>query len=1302
MLEYPGTLHAHTHFSNIKFRDSINRPEELIDYAIELGHNTLAITEHDCICGAVKVEKYYNQIKKNYPDFKIIQGNEIYLTRNELSLDNIQAGERFWHFILLAKDREGFRQICELSTRAWMRSFVYKGLRRIPTYYSDLEEIVGRNPGHLVASTACIGGCLGGQLLNYRELKIAQSPQMYDLYNQIQNWCRYLQNMFGKDNFYLELQPSASGEQEYVNKEILKLSTLLNIPYIITLDAHYLKKEDAPIHKAFLNAQSADRETSDFYATTYMMNTEELESYLTYMTREELNIAYHNILEIRNKCEDYSILKDLKIPSLRWKIPELEVIPQFYLEKIPTLKTFLNSSFGGDEILARAIVERIIKDKTLQNEETYKEVEEELQITWQSSEVNKAHWSAYFLNLQGIIDTVWEAGSIVGPGRGSGVGFLLLYILDITQINPLRETTKTFNWRFLNPERESVLDVDFDISGLKRSQVLEAFREKYGRDRVANVATFAQEKSKSAILTAARGLGIDVDDAQYIASLIPSDRGITRTLKQCYYGDDENDFKPINEFVKLMNSEEFSELWAVAQRIEGLICRMGIHAGGVIFVDEDFSNSTALMRAPDGTIITQFDLHDSEAVSLIKYDALSVEGMDRIQICIELLQREGLIDPALPLKEAYEQTIGIYNLERENKEMWKMVWSHKILSLFQMEQQSGVQGIALSKPESVDDLATLNSAIRLMAQEKGAETPLEKFARFKKDISLWYKEMDLYGLTREEQKILEPIVKISYGLCISQEAFMQLVQIPECGGFDLNWADKLRKAIAKKNPAAYDKLEKEYFKVTAEKGCSSRLCSYVWRVLIAMNRGYGFNASHTLAYSLIGLQEMNLAFKYPIIFWNCANLIVDSGALEIKDSEKDTQTDYAKVATAINKILEAGIKVSLVNINSSDLTFVPDVKNNRILYGLKAIGHINDEIIKDIQNKREFSGIKDFMKRCPLGKKAMINLIKAGAFDEIEDKQLGNRKAIMAYYLLNNCDAKTKLTLQNFNGLIGAGLVPKELEFQVRIFNFNKYLKAHRKIGQYFTFDDSCIQFFDRFLLEESDKLEAINNIVCIKRDTWDKIYQKCMDRVRDWLKENQKSILAEYNWYLFNQMWQKYALGTESHWEMESVCFYSSPHELASINNLKYGIKNFNELIDSEVNYYYRRGKFQMPVYNLYRIAGTVLAKNDSKTFITLLTTSGVVNVKFSREQYAKYKSQLSTPQPDGTKKITSQSWFKRGTLLVVTGYRKGDMFMCKTYKNKDLEEIHSVYKIIEVTGSDIILTSTREGTIVDAEDEE
>lgn len=607
-IKYPGSLHNHSDFSNLRLRDSINKYDSLINYSVELGHEVIAITEHECVSNAIKIEKHYKKIKEKNPNFKVILGNEIYLCRNGLNAENYNPiGDKYYHFILLAKDAEGHRQIRQLSTKAWKRSYK-QNIIRVPTYYEDVQEIIGQNKGHVIGSSACLGGFLPTKLLQYR---LTKNP---DFYQKIISWCLQMKDIFGEGNFYLELQPSFNDEQIYVNKELIKISKEYNIPYIITTDSHYLKKEDAPIHKAYINSQDGDREVDDFYASTYLMGSDELESYLDYLTEEEIQTSYQNILNIKNSCEDYSLLRELKIPSMDWKIPEARGIKDFYFDKIPTLRKFVDSDFNGDNILAQAIINKIEDDIRLQTEETYREVEDNLNSTWISSEVNKTHWSAYFLNLQKIIDICWEAGTLVGPGRGSGVGFILLYLLDIIQINPLWEETKCFSWRFLNPERVSVLDIDTDIEGGRRAHVLQALRDYYGEDRVANVVTFGTEKSKSAIQTAARGLGIDNDVSLYLASLIPADRGQLRTLKECFYGDEEKGFKPIPQFVQEM-THNYKELWETAQKIEGLISRVGEHAGGVIFVDEPFENSTALMKAPNGDIMTQFDLHDAEDAS---------------------------------------------------------------------------------------------------------------------------------------------------------------------------------------------------------------------------------------------------------------------------------------------------------------------------------------------------------------------------------------------------------------------------------------------------------------------------------------------------------------------------------------------------------------------------------------------------------------------------------------------------------------------------------------------------------------
>lgn len=536
-------------------------------------------------------------------------GNEIYLTRNGLNAQNYKKEtDRYYHFILLAKDEIGHKQIREISSRAWMRSYMARGMRRVPTYYQDLVDVIGANPGHVIAGNACLGGCLPTQLIRNRD---TGAPSM-DL---IKRWIRQIQGIFGVDDFYFEMQPSFNKDQIYVNHKLVELGAELGIKYIITNDAHYLKKEDRPIHKAFLNSQNGDREVDSFYATTYLMSDEEVHEYMEKeMGEGVLQSAYQTIEEIKDKCEDYSLKKPLKIPRLNWKEPL--VFPEHvdsYIKKIPMLRTFYYSKYEEDRRLAEIIVDRMLNasfTEDLENKKTYDEINACLEDTWISSEVNGSRWSAYFLNLQNIIDCCWDAGSLVGAARGSGMGFILLYILGITQINPLKEKAPTARWRFLNPNRVSVLDVDLDTEGSRRSAVLKQFRKIYGEDRVANVLTLKTEKSKSAIQTAARGLGIDADTAQYISSMIKSDRGQLRTLKETYYGDEEKGFKPNLQFVEQM--DENPELWEVAQGIEGLINGVGVHAGGVVFKDEPFTESGALMRAPSGEIITQYELHDLE------------------------------------------------------------------------------------------------------------------------------------------------------------------------------------------------------------------------------------------------------------------------------------------------------------------------------------------------------------------------------------------------------------------------------------------------------------------------------------------------------------------------------------------------------------------------------------------------------------------------------------------------------------------------------------------------------------------
>lgn len=699
--------------------------------------------------------------------------------------------------------------------------------------------------------------------------------------------------------------------------------------------------------------------------------------------------------------------------------------------------------------------------------------------------------------------------------------------------------------------------------------------------------------------------------------------------------------------------------------------------------------------------------------------------MDKIHNCLDLLCDAGLIERERTLKETYENVIGIYKLERDNPDMWKMVWNHDIQSLFQMEKQSGISGIAQLKPTSVDDLAILNSTIRLMAQEKGGEMPTEKLARFKAKSDSWIEEMRYYGLGEKEYNILEPVLGMSYGLCIAQEQFMELVQLPELGGFSLTWADKLRKSIAKKNPKDFEKLTQEFFEKTKELNIDKRFAEYVW-YLISMSKGYGFNQSHTLAYSLIALQEMNLAFNYPIIFWNCACLITDAGGSEeeeeneietikeeiyndtietfvtedeeddsedieenvstaVKKKKKVANTNYGKIATAIGKMKMAGIDVESPDINKSGFTFSPDAELNIIRYGLSGITRIGEDLVKDIINQRPYSSIDDFLSKIKVNKVQMINLIKSGAFDSF-----GDRIQIMREYVYKISDTKKRITLQNMKMLIDFKLLPIEFDYCCKIYNYTKYLKKMKLDLKYYGLDNIAFDFFSKnFDIDMLEPADTESNFK-LSQNKWETIYQKYMDKVRIYIKDHHDELLNSINEHLISDVWNKYCQGNISKWEMDSVSFYSHPHELKDIDFENYLIDDFFKLDEQpEVERIVPIKGKQVPIFKLNRIAGTVLDRDKAKKTVTLLTPTGVVTVTIYGA-FEQYDKQISERGADGKKHIIEKSMFTRGNKLIITGIRQEEKFVAKVYSKTPW---HRVEQIVGVEGDRLIIKSERTG---------
>ena len=365
---------------------------------------------------------------------------------------------------------------------------------------------------------------------------------------------------------------------------------------------------------------------------------------------------------------------------------------------------------------------------------------------------------------------------------------------------------------------------------------------------------------------------------------------------------------------------------------------------------------------------------------------------------------------------------------------------------------------------------------------------------------------------------------------------------------------------------------------------------------------------------------------------------------------------------------------------------------------MKGMLNVGDDIIEEIINHRPYVSPRDFINKINPKKNVMISLIKGGAFDHMMD-----RKECMAWYLWENCDKKKKITLQNLAGLMKYHLVPEDDEDQTmarRIYEFNRYLKAittaANKLKPYYVLDERAMGF----LLDiKQEKIICQNgNFYCMLKTDWDKIYQKWMDTFRYWIADKPEYILEEYNRLIFLDEWNKYARGTISAWEMEVLCFYYHEHELAHINNNTYGFVNFCDLSPEPVidRTFTKAGK-EIKLYKLYKICGTCIAKNKIKHSVTLLTTTGIVEVKFRKEYFALFDKQISARGDDGKKHILERSWFNRGSMIIVQGMRSDDMFIAKKYASSGG---HQLYKIDEVIEDKIKIRTTRAQG--DAEDEE
>lgn len=1236
--------HNHTDASNIRLLDSINKVKLLIDTAVEKGLKGIAITDHECLSNHVEAIVYVKEGKENGTipkDFKLALGNEIYLCKSEeieeakenngmLPSQGENVKMKYPHFILIAKDKIGFRALCKLSTLAWEKSYYSRGLERVPTTYENFKKIISEYRGHLIGATACLGGQLATHILNKD-------------YNSATKFVNEMRDLFGEENFFIEIQPSYGEEQKEFNHYAMMLSNITGIPTIVTTDSHYPTKDKAEIHETYLNAKDGDREVASFYASTYLMSTQELKEYFPKMEYSTFKNILKNTMKIYDSVEEYDLFVPTQIPEAKLTI-DLDYATIFdSVDGYEYIDIFKKSDAKSDKQLLALIAKGMNLRQLDYTKEHLERIDHELGIIEKISQRLNQKLSSYYVLAKDTVDIMWLV-SLVGPGRGSATGFFINYLLEITMVNPI-----TYNlpaWRHLHESRPELPDIDIDSESVQRGNILELVKQKYGHKHVLSIATFKTEGTRSALHTARRGLekkarleremgfsnpfefSMTENEVKYISSLA------TISVNDAVKAYDDN--KDAKMLVDELN--KYPKLLETMLEIEGLICGRGIHASGVYIFTKDYDEVNAMMKAPNGLPTTQFSMQHSDYQGGLKLDFLTITTLDRVRASINELIKYGKIEEQKTLKETYKKYFDPTVLEFDDPEMWKLLYEGKITSAFQYETLVGSRALLKIRPHSFNELQAGNSLMRLSCE---GEQPIDRFVKHKHDINLWYNLMRLsYDLTDEEIEVLEKWLLPTYGIADTQESVMELSMDPKIANFNMTQASKLRKSIAKKSPKLAAEAKKMFFEEGKKVGTRTNLLNYVWEQCIIPQLGYSFSRNHTCPYTMILMTQMNIAHRYGTIFWQVGCF----------------QADPSSAAGTLAE-MPKGLVIS-PDINKAMKEFVID--GDKVVYSIASITGINREMTEAIIENRPYTSFKDFFDRIIATRiitpSKGINLIKAGCFDSLEP----NRYKLMIDYVKQITPIKSKLTTASVTTVIKARIVPPIYENEAKIYQAKRTICNKKnavivndrecfKIPK--EFEDYMLMiapgFFNLITTKEGDlAIYAMERIGfdayiakrCTEFLSWFRS-QDCLDRL------NQKALIDSWNNYCGNK--------SIDMWEFESLGFFLRGHELDNIPYELYlpTISNFNQLEEKS-----DRNSIKI-------IAGVVCGINKTRNLIILNTQYGMVTVKYPKYSFAHY-----TKPSD-----KDQHWGTIGTVLVVSGYRYENVFIARA---KDRNS-HSTLKI-------------------------
>ena len=873
-------LHLHSEYSLL---DGACRIKDIPARAKECGHNAVAITDHGVMYGVID---FYNECKKN--SIKPIIGCEVYVAPRSRFEKNEGKNSKYNHLVLLCENEIGYKNLLFMVSKSFTEGFYSKP--RI-----DIELLKNHTEGLIALS-----GCLAGKI-----------PSLLTLgeYDAAVSAAKELASIFGENNFYIELQDHGMTEQQQILPLLVKLANECNLPLVATNDCHYLRRKDAQTqavlmciqtNSSILDGRPIGFETDEFYYKT----TEEMK-----MLFGRYDGAIKNTKKIADRCNLEFSFDSYKLP--KYPVPE-NISSAEYLKKL-TYNSLIEKQKNGTLIFDN-------------NENVYKE-----RIEYELGVIDSMGYSDYFLIVWDYVNFAHKNKIPVGPGRGSGAGSLVAYLIGITNIDPIK--FDLLFERFLNPERVSMPDIDVDFCYNRRDEVISYMYEKYGEDHVSQIIAFGTLGAKAAIRDVGRVMGMSYSDVDVVAKAIPKD--VSVTIEDALA---QKEFQALYE-----SSSQIKSLVDTAKALEGMPRNITIHAAGLVVSDKPLTQYLPLALS-NGSIVTQFDMDTVAMLGLLKFDFLALRYLTIIN------------DACISINEKHPE-FDIEKIPTDDKKTYDLISSGNTLGIFQLESGGMRQMLTELAPDRFEDIVAAIALYR-----PGPMDSIPKYIESRHNPSK----------ISYAHPLLEPILKSTYGCIVYQEQVMSIFRT--VAGYSYGHADVVRRAISKKKGNVLQSEKDNFLNGAIENGIDKNVAEKLFDD-IASFANYAFNKSHAAAYALISYRTAYLKAHYPCEYM--AALITS------------VLGNMPKLAEYISECGKYNIKVLPPNINESKLLFYPH--ESTIVFGLLALKNVGKQFIENILSERKLNGrftsFENFISRVSqydTNKRMVESLIKVGAFDSLE------------------------------------------------------------------------------------------------------------------------------------------------------------------------------------------------------------------------------------------------------------------------------------------------------------------------------